>query len=542
MTNPQLPNDHVAATPVTAHVNDNHAPNTPTPVHKPHSSTASTVVVILALVGLGLFLLHHLGVPLPGLSTHESMELIPERVKATGVEFIKNADHSYSILVPDDVAEALGIRHAGMESVATAKEATARRPLVLSGSTALDPAKLWRVRIRFPSAQVIEMGKNRVKNDPRTDESPETEKTRELRPGDRVEKGELLMVLHSVDVGQKKNDLIDAQVQLKLDQEILDRANISPAVPEVFLLNAKRNVESDRNSLVRAENTLQTWGIPEKDIKAAHDEAERIGREGWRDRKRDMGPNSPWARVELLAPESGFIVERNVSLHETIVDNTLNLMQIAQVDRLLVVANAFEEELKSLNSLPTNELKWAIRTIDQSNHPIEPGEIANNDDSPALIGNIEDVGYLIDVNQRSAVLKGHIDNPRVDNGKKRRADQFLLRAGQYVTATILVPPPDYVVTIPIEAIVEDVRGQTLVFVQKKDVPERIYSLRRVKVLQRFDKFAYVASELAEKQKPLSAEDKALGYLPLQPLKVGDRVLTAGVLELKKEMEDKQNEG
>ena len=38
-------------------------------------------------------------------------------------------------------------------------------------------------------------------------------------------------------------------------------------------------------------------------------------------------------------PEDGYIIEQNVALHETIVDNTTNLVQIAKVDPLIVLAS-----------------------------------------------------------------------------------------------------------------------------------------------------------------------------------------------------------
>ena len=47
---------------------------------------------------------------------------------------------------------------------------------------------------------------------------------RELRQGDNVSKGDLLGLFYSVDVGSKKNDLLEALVQLELDQKILDEA------------------------------------------------------------------------------------------------------------------------------------------------------------------------------------------------------------------------------------------------------------------------------------------------------------------------------
>ena len=67
-------------------------------------------------------------------------------------------------------------------------------------------------------------------------------RSRDLQVGDAVKHGDLLAVLFSVDVGNKKNDLFDALSQLRLDEEVLKRAEAQShaAVPEVFLLNASR--------------------------------------------------------------------------------------------------------------------------------------------------------------------------------------------------------------------------------------------------------------------------------------------------------------
>ena len=42
----------------------------------------------------------------------------------------------------------------------------------------------------------------------------------------------------------------------------------------------------------------------------------------------------------MRAPFDGVIVERNVHKDEMVVDNTINLFQIAQVKKLLVIATA----------------------------------------------------------------------------------------------------------------------------------------------------------------------------------------------------------
>ena len=100
---------------------------------------------------------------------------------------------------------------------------------------------------------------------------------RELRTGDSVSKGDLLGVFYSVDVGSKKNDLLQALVQLELDQAILDRVEKNRvAIPEVMYLTYIRSVQGDRTEINRALNNLKLWDIPQDEIDALQAEAKKI--------------------------------------------------------------------------------------------------------------------------------------------------------------------------------------------------------------------------------------------------------------------------
>jgi cobalt-zinc-cadmium efflux system membrane fusion protein len=468
---------------------------------------ARSVAVTLCVVGLlALFLAFVLGVQLPGLAS-ASQEKTEPAPPPLGVELVK--DPPDTLRVPEDVRVALGIRKGGKDQVAVAKVPTATRPLVLSGSTALDPTRLMRIRARFAPAEVVEIGQ--VADAPAGGRPGPTE-LRELRSGDFVKKGQLLGVFYSVDVGSKKNDLIDALVQLDLDQKILDGAEkSSAALPEVFLLTARKNVENDRNAIARALNTLKVWNISEEDIDAVYKEAAEISK---RKGKRDRSKDDLWARVELKAPDDGTVVERNVAVHEIVVDPTVNLFQIARVDRMLVLANAPEDDLPALLKLPRDRQRWTVHTV---------GAAAGE----GIPGRIDDIGYLIDVNQHSAVVRGYIDNPPDEAGRGR------LRAGQFVSCTIDLPPPGDVVEVPVGALVDDGR-ECVVFVQDDpEIPQ--YTLRRVEVRHRFDKTVFVRSRLTEKE-----QEPEEGLRPRRPLRPGERILATGVLELKKELEDRQS--
>ncbi len=141
---------------------------------------------------------------------------------------------------------------------------------------------------------------------------------------------------------------------------------------------------------------------------------------------------------------------------------------------------------------------------------------------------IDDIGYLVDPNQHSAVVKGYIPNP---DGK--------IRGTQGVTAAIPLDPPADVVEIDVSAVADDGSGRTFVFVQA-DEKKSLYTLRRVQVTHRFDKVVYVKSKLDAKEAALTPEEKERGLAPLEPLHEGDKVLKSGVLELKKELEDRES--
>ncbi|MBV9125880.1 MAG: efflux RND transporter periplasmic adaptor subunit, partial [Planctomycetes bacterium] len=462
--------------------------------------SAGLIVIVLTVLGGTVLVMG--GGRAPWGSQEEEKSAAPAKPPPLAVELVKGQPHT--LFVPPEVRTSLGIRKGGVDTMAVAREPTqSPGPIVLPGSTALDSTRLLRLRVRFAPAEVVAIGQVPEYTSGQT-------VFRELRSGDKVRMGEILAVLYSADVGNKKNDLIDAIVQLRLDEAILKRSEAGAAsVPEVFLLNARRNVEGDQNAITRAVNTLKTWDIPEADIQAARDEAEQISK---RNGERDKNKEDQWARVELKAPEDGVIIERNVSLHEMVVDNTVNLFQIARVDRLTVLANVSEDDLPALQRLPTEQRRWTVRTAG----------------APPLPGLIDDIGYLIDPNQHTAVVMGHIDNP---NG--------VLRGGQFITATVAMPPPPDVVEIPITAVVEDGK-QSLVFVQP-DAEKPNYTMRRVQVSHRFDRTAYVRSSPIPKDQQRTPEEEEQGLLPKESLRPGERVLTSGVLELKAALLDKESQ-
>jgi cobalt-zinc-cadmium efflux system membrane fusion protein len=392
---------------------------------------------------------------------------------------------SDGVRLPTGMLTKLGIQSAEVKLRGMARP----RVLELPGSLAIDPQRLTRLRCRFTPAEVVEIGK------------PEGE-DRELRPGDKVRKGQLLARLRSRDAGFKKSDLFDALRKLHLDGDILDRIEKArDAVPEVTLLQARRHVEADRSAVNRARNTLLAWGIAEEEIEAVRKDAEESHKRKEKAETEDerTARLKRWAIVELKAPSDGVIVERNVTQHEIIEDSTHNLFQIARFDRLQVLAQVAEDDLPLLTALKPEQRRWTIRT--------KAG-------GPAVPGWIEEIGYLIDPNQLTAVATGFIDNP-----------EGQWRAGQFITASVTVSPPAGELVLPAGAVVEE-GHQTFVFVQP-DPKKFFYEQRRVAVVRRGQDVVHLRSRL-------TAEQERQGF---QTVRRGERVVTAGAVELKAILED-----
>jgi membrane fusion protein, heavy metal efflux system len=117
----------------------------------------------------------------------------------------------------------------------------------------------------------------------------------------------------------------------------------------------------------------------------------------------------------LRAPIDGVVVERNVHKDEMVTDNIVNLFQIADLSRLLVIANCPADLLPSLQALPRDERTCSVRTVG-------PQPIAE------LLGIIDEIGSVIDPKLHTAVVKVHVDNAGT-----------WIRAGQYVTVVVKIP-------------------------------------------------------------------------------------------------------
>ncbi len=208
------------------------------------------------------------------------------------------------------------------------------------------------------------------------------------RLGDHVEKGQVLVRIDSPDVSnaistfqQAAADELLARKQLDRTQLLLDKG--AYAVKDVEIAqdaHAKAAV-----ALHTAEKQLLLYGAD---------------------------PGNPSPVIDIKAPVSGYIVEQNVTAGTAVksTDNSPNLFTIADLSRVWVVCDVFENNLSQV-------------------HSGEPASIRLNAyPDRELRGRISNIATLLDPATRSAKVRIELANPA-----------GLMRVGMFAVATFTAP-------------------------------------------------------------------------------------------------------
>lgn len=430
----------------------------------------AVLLVLAAMSGLR----HFVGGRLLPLRTSGAALPVPS---APAAELVAGTDNA--LRVQPEVVRRMGI------ATAAARKAEVGIELTLAGTLTVDATRLQRVRSRF-TGEVTEIGTH-------------AQSGRPIQYGDTVAQGQLLAVVWSRELGEKKSELIDALSQMQLDvgtQQRLEKLFRDGAIPEHQYRDVVRAVETDRIAVSRLLRTLKTWRVSDAEIAPLEAEAARLAPGS---QPPTVRPMDPWARVEVRAAFDGIVLERNVAVGD-LVEPEDDLFKVADLSRFRVLAYAYEEDLPRLDALDATRRSWTI-TVPASR------------DLPPQTGEFEQIGRIIDPAQHTAMVMGWVDNVA---GR--------LRAGQFITASVTLPSPGNETVLPESALIEK-GGEKLVFVQTD--PHPIFTLRRVSLSRRVGGMAcfFIVPPTAEK------EPKLLGIEP------GEEVVTSGAVELQQALTD-----
>jgi membrane fusion protein, heavy metal efflux system len=485
---------------------------------------ATGLVIVVVAFGLILFLVPSVRETVWGWFRDKDQGGPPKSAWELPVKLIGDSTDRAGLRISDEAMANLEVNPVEI------KLAVEPRPLPPQGGyVQYDNDHLFTIRPRF-SGEMVEFLQVKLDQNPYW---------RDLRSGDTVKQGEVLGVLWSKELGMAKADLVDAIIAKNLSADRLKR-HLKGFEDGITSLATLRETETkalgDRNAYARALRPLMMWKLPKEDIAAVEKEAETIAKEveatgdPLKARKIDDEVKR-WARVEIKAPvfardrgepdpkRTLVILEKNPSVGE-ILDpgRDTPLFRLADLSRLQIWVHPPEEYLPLIREHLNNKngggtLRWEIRF--QADPPgTKPLELSISQISPSL-----------DPILHTPMLIGYLDNPE---------RKYLV--GQFVTATILAPPPPNTVEVPTDAI-NLVESQSLVFARNKDGKKNEYFLRRVVTAQSAGKFTLVRTQLTPEDERLSRAETAKGRRPLDTLQPGDVVLTRGVVELTAALED-----
>jgi membrane fusion protein, heavy metal efflux system len=433
--------------------------------------------------------------------------------KAKPVELIRDAEGNAGIRISEEARRTFGI-----SPVAVKVPDTARPMPPQMGVVNYDNDRLFAVRPRF-AGELTE-----IRHVPDSTVSLSSSATRPLRFGDSVKQGENLAVLWCRDLGEKKAALVDAITSYRLSKDTVDRQKVLFEGAAMSLANFKaseRQLQADSNAMLTAERTLKMWKLSDTEIQAIKDEANIV-----HDQKKTRDPNLEklWARVEVTAPKfcedpnrELVVLEKNTNMNDFVdPGRDTPLFRLADLSRLQIWVHPPEEYLPLLRDVLKKQgagaLKWQIRFQ------------ADPIDSQPLELTVSHISPSLEPNQHTPMLIGYLDNPD---------RKFLI--GQFVSATLFVPPPPDTVEIPTDAM-NSVEGQDLVFVADPQAPDRFF-VRRVAVVQRFRKATLVRTKLRPEDIEASQNEIARGRLPFGPLAADAKLMNRGVIELMSAMDD-----
>ncbi len=338
-----------------------------------------------------------------------------------GAEFISAAPLAEGSATSAAEAETVPAANSpALDSEQSAAAIPTRRggPLRLTGTLVLDPNRLSRVHARF-AGQIMELGRF---------ESPTgQEPSRPLRYGDAVKKDQVLAILWSREIGQKKSDLIDATAKLTFCRTQLE--HLSSLEPGVILastlLDARRNYEAALIAAAQAERTLRSWRLSEHEIAKVLAQAERgtKHRSGGAARcRRRLG------QARNPHPLDGVILEQNVSVGDLIKVGH-DLFKIADLSTLGVMAEVYEEDLPLVESLAATDRNWTIY-------------VASHTRNVGIAGRFDVIGRVVDPRKHTATVFGWVSNA----GGNLRIGQLiqaeLAPAAAVAASTPGTSPPD----------------------------------------------------------------------------------------------------
>lgn len=248
--------------------------------------------------------------------------------------------------------------------------------------------------------------------------------------GEAVEKGDILAVIHSADLGQAKAAYLEAQSALELAEATYNREKglydkqVSSQSDYLSALNAMKTAEA---AWAAAEKRLHLFGLTAEHIAAVKDEKQ----------------NGEFGELVLRAPQAGTVIVQNISAG-MMVDTTASLYTIADLSNLWVWCDVYAKDLAVLHEhfSKSSSLPATVRVNGFASTPFE--------------GIVDLVGNVMDEHTRTVKMRVQVKNPG-----------HQLRPGLFADIEVKIPLEGRMAVVPHTAVMSDA-GTHFVFQHWKD--------------------------------------------------------------------------
>ena len=306
---------------------------------------------------------------------------------------------------------------AKMITIDTAKTATMKDELNLSGEVSFDDNNVVKV-FPFSSGQVLAV---------------------KVSLGDKVTKGQTLAIIRSADVAGTYTDLTSTQADLSISKRQLSQAE--------YLY--KNGISSERDYTEAKENY-------NKAVAASRKVQSQIAINGG-------GNTSASGTLTIKAPQSGFVVEKNIAQGSFIrQDNAGSMFTISNMKDVWIWANVFESDISKVKQ----GYDAKITTL------AYPGKV--------FAGKVNEVSSVLDPDNKVMKIKIALPNP-----------DMLLKPQMFTNVIITNNENRQAVSVPKAAVVFDnSKFFVVIYNSKCDL-----KVRQVNVIKSVDNISYISSGL-----------------------------------------------
>lgn len=238
--------------------------------------------------------------------------------------------------------------------------------------------------------------------------------------GQWVKKGDPLVTLECEEVGNAKSDYFKATTGYQLTKQNFEREERlfkKDIGAKKDYLETRAQLEIARSSLVAAEKKLLLMGFSKQQVRELAD-------------TRNINPY-----VTLNAPIAGRVIRDN-SLPGAMMDSLTGIMTILDPTTLCIDAEIYEKDLAKIKIL--QEVRITV--------PAYPGDI--------FTGCISYIGDIVHTETRTITVRTRVPN-----------NDFKLKPGMFADINILLDQREKAVTVPIEAVLDDL-DKKIIFIKE----------------------------------------------------------------------------